>query len=104
MWLLAIAAFMVFTVIEARMQLPCKPPEKSATVTRVKPLLAITVSGAVACPGVYKIPRGSTIQDALQAAGGALPHANLKGVDLKQKLTRKRTLAIKALKTHPDMS
>ena len=44
--------------------------------------LVIDVRGAVSQPGVYALPPGSRLQDALQAAGGALPDADLGGLNL----------------------
>lgn len=38
--------------------------------------LVVQVSGAVDSPGVYSLPQGSRMQDAIQAAGGLLPAAN----------------------------
>ncbi len=35
------------------------------------------MSGAVARPGVYSLPQGSRLQDAIRAAGEALPDADL---------------------------
>ena len=40
------------------------------------PPLVIQVSGAVAQPGVYHLPPGSRVQDAIRAAGGLLPEAS----------------------------
>ena len=39
--------------------------------------LSVYVSGAVAQPGVYNLPQGSRVQDAIRAAGEALPDADL---------------------------
>lgn len=47
-------------------QLPEAPPEAGITVD---------VSGAVAQPGVYQLPAGSRVEDAIEAAGGFLPEA-----------------------------
>ena len=44
--------------------------------------LVVDVRGAVSQPGVYELPLGSRLQDALQAAGGALPGADLGGLNL----------------------
>lgn len=44
--------------------------------------LRIFVSGAVHVPGVYSLPPGSIIQDAISAAGGTLPTASLKSINL----------------------
>jgi competence protein ComEA len=46
------------------------------------PPLVVHVGGAVAQPGVYELPHGSRIQDAIQAAGGARPQAALEGLNL----------------------
>ena len=44
--------------------------------------LQVHVSGAVANPGVYCLPDGSRVHDALAAAGGASPQAALDLVNL----------------------
>src|SRR5215208_5207062 len=44
--------------------------------------LAIYVSGAVQAPGVYTLPAGSRVNDALKAAGGATGEADLEQINL----------------------
>jgi competence protein ComEA len=44
--------------------------------------LRIHVTGAVRDPGVYTLPPGSIIQDAIEAAGGALPQASIGSINL----------------------
>lgn len=44
--------------------------------------LVVHVSGAVASPGVVRLPAGARVDDALRAAGGALPEAELAAVNL----------------------
>jgi competence protein ComEA len=44
--------------------------------------LQVYVSGAVQEPGVYTLPSGSIIQDAIAMAGGALPDAPLDSINL----------------------
>ncbi len=44
--------------------------------------LVVDVRGAVTQPGVYELPPGSRVQDGIQAAGGALPDADLAGLNL----------------------
>ena len=44
--------------------------------------LVVHVAGAVAAPGVYQLPVGSRIQDALLAAGGLLPEADDQALNL----------------------
>lgn len=45
-------------------------------------LIAVHVKGAVAEPGLYWLAPGSRVDDAVQAAGGALPEADLDNVNL----------------------
>ena len=44
--------------------------------------LSVYVSGAVARPGVYRLPQGSRVQDAILTAGEALPGADLAALNL----------------------
>jgi competence protein ComEA len=45
------------------------------------PELMVDVAGAVRRPGVYKLPAGSRVEDALQRAGGARPRADLSAIN-----------------------
>lgn len=49
-------------------------------------LLKVHVTGAVALPGVYSFHDGDRVQDAIQAAGGALSGADLSSLNLAQRL------------------
>ena len=49
--------------------------------------LVVDVVGRVAKPGVFTLPAGSRIVDAIAAAGGALPHTDLTALDLARKLS-----------------
>jgi competence protein ComEA len=44
--------------------------------------LVVHVAGAVATPGVYQLPPGSRVQDAIAAAGGFLPEADRQVLNL----------------------
>lgn len=46
------------------------------------PLWVVQVEGAVVHPGVYSLPAGSRLKDAIQAAGGPLAEANLQSLNL----------------------
>jgi competence protein ComEA len=48
--------------------------------------LVVDVTGAVARPGVYRLPAGSRVDDAVQRAGGAGPRAELEAVNLAARL------------------
>jgi competence protein ComEA len=54
-------------------------PAATATVstTPTPPPLHVDVAGAVGAPGVYTLPTGSRVIDAIAAAGGALAEADL---------------------------
>lgn len=61
------------------------PPRGQAVTLSIPPTasgLVVYVSGAVQSSGVYTLPYGSRVQDALQAAGGARPEAYLGSLNL----------------------
>lgn len=49
-------------------------------------MLAVHVAGAVTNPGLYYVPTGSRIADALTKAGGALPDARIDSVNLAERV------------------
>jgi len=65
-----------------------RPPGQPVTLAEAPTPapVRVYVLGAVATPGVYALARGSIVEDALQAAGGALPNADLQGLNLAQGL------------------
>ncbi len=48
--------------------------------------VVVDVTGAVERPGVYRLPAGSRVDDAVQRAGGAAPKAQLEVVNLAARL------------------
>ncbi|HWN74003.1 MAG TPA: ComEA family DNA-binding protein [Solirubrobacterales bacterium] len=48
--------------------------------------LVVDVTGAVRRPGVYRMPTGSRVNDAVKRAGGATPQAELEAVNLAARL------------------
>jgi competence protein ComEA len=48
--------------------------------------VVVDVTGAVARPGVYRLPAGSRVNEAVQRAGGATPKAELESVNLAARL------------------
>lgn len=67
------------------------PPEPSK--------INVHVSGAVAAPGVYALPPGSLLQDALEAAGGGTADADLSDLNLAQPLAHGTRVTVRPLPT-----
>jgi competence protein ComEA len=49
--------------------------------------VVVDVAGAVADPGVYRLPAGSRVNDAVQRAGGATARASVESINLAARLT-----------------
>jgi len=52
-----------------------------ARSTPDKPQFSVYVSGAIRRKGMVKVPAGSRVSDAIEAAGGALPGADLESIN-----------------------
>ena len=61
---------------------PLAPPPSVVPVEVV-----VQVAGAVAQPGVYRLADGARVVDLVEAAGGALPEADLQALALASRLT-----------------
>jgi len=86
----AIAFSVVLTLLAAgALLLVSRSPRGAAIQLNPPPTpgpLVVHVAGAVASPGVYHLPAGSRIQDAITAAGGFLPEADQQALNLAAKL------------------
>jgi len=69
-------------VVQIATALPTPSPLPTSTTAPLR----VYVSGAVAHPDVYELLAGSIVKDAVTAAGGALPGADLARVNLAQQL------------------
>ncbi len=65
---------------------PTPPPTETPPPTPTPPPIVVYLCGAVAYPGVYALPAGARVVDALQAAGGADEGADLSQVNLARRL------------------
>jgi competence protein ComEA len=61
-------------------------PAEVAVSPSTGPLLVVAVAGKVRRPGVVRLPAGSRVADAIAAAGGAVPGAELGLVNLARKV------------------
>lgn len=59
-----------------------------------KELIEVKIEGAVKEPGWYDIPKGSLVIEGIREAGGALPQADLRGMDLGSSLEDKEEIWI----------
>ncbi len=87
---LALAGLVLLAGLGARQLTQHDPPpalvfRDGAGVTPGAPIL-IHVAGAVAQPGVYTLQGGDRVEDAVSAAGGALPDAKLDEINLARRL------------------
>jgi competence protein ComEA len=58
------------------------PPAPSAGKTPHAAAIFVHVAGAVRRPGLYELPLGARVADAIDAAGGAQPKADVDGLNL----------------------
>ena len=74
------------------------PPE-TVSIARQRQEITVEVSGAVILPGIYRLPPGSRVQDAVEQAGGLLPEADRKRINLDRLCTDGTRINIHYLKT-----
>lgn len=74
-------AFVLFRGIDERSAPPIVIEDAAAT----RPIV-VDVRGAVAKPGVYELPAGARVQDAVNASGGLSEDADLSTVNLARRL------------------
>ena len=61
--------------------------QKSETEEVEQDLITVDVKGAVKSPGIYDLPVGSRINDAVQKAGGLTENADSKSINLAQRIS-----------------
>ncbi len=65
-----------------------------ATSTTTAPVVVVHIAGAVARPGLYRLPAGSRVADGLEAAGGPRPRAELDRLNLAARLVDGQRVAV----------
>jgi competence protein ComEA len=80
---------------EPQLQLLTPAVETSANPTPAIPgTVRVDVTGAVIRPDVYRLPGGSIVKDAIQAAGGATEDADLARINLATELVDQQQLRV----------
>lgn len=69
----------------------------SSAVSGQPARVCVDVKGAVRHPGIYYFKRGSRIAEALKAAGGSLPNAEMKAVNLAKELADQQVVYVPAI-------
>ena len=65
--------------------------------------LRVYVCGAVANPAVYRLPPGSLVEDAIRAAGGASPEADLERINLARELEDQQQVYVPRMGEEPAL-
>ena len=79
---LAAGAVALLTGGDDAAQVRIVAPEPTAAATPAATDIRVQVSGAVMSPGVYSMNNGDRVMDAIAAAGGVDPGADLSGINL----------------------
>lgn len=64
--------------------------------------MRVHVSGAVADPGVFELPSGSIVKDAIEAAGGPSPQASLERLNLAAMVQEGQLITVPTLVPTPS--
>ena len=83
---IAAAAVMLLTGDDETAPVLVVAPEPTALSQPEAPDIRVQVSGAVVSPGVYTMSEGDRVMDAVAAAGGVRPNANLSAMNLARRI------------------
>ncbi|MCG0275551.1 MAG: helix-hairpin-helix domain-containing protein [Thermosediminibacteraceae bacterium] len=78
--------------------------ENTSKETTKPSKIVVHVAGAVKNPGVYELDEGCRVIDAIEAAGGQLPEADIAGINLAKKLHDEEKLYVPKLGESPANS
>jgi competence protein ComEA len=76
-------------------------PKPAATKSE---MIVVDVKGAVITPGIYSLPQGSRVDDAIKAAGGTASDVDLSAINLAERLNDGAALWIPDHTEQPDSS
>lgn len=75
---------------------PAEQQAPGGTAPGEQEMIVVHVAGAVKIPGVYTLPEGARVFEAVEAAGGALPDADLHALNLAEPLFDGRKVTVPA--------
>lgn len=78
-------------------------PTATPTPTPIPAPLRVYVTGAVQAPDVYSLPVGSLVKDAILAAGGPAPDADLERINLARQLEDQQQIYVPRRGTEPPV-
>lgn len=84
-----LAGILIGLLLAGGLWLVARSPQGQPVALRPPPTpepIVVHVIGAVARPGVYNLPTGSRVQDAVRAAGGLLAEADKEAINLAARL------------------
>ena len=87
-----VAIYALFQAFDAR----TAPPIVIEDAAGLRPVV-VDVRGAVEEPGVYELPPGARVQDAILEAGGLSPEADLSTINLARRLRDEEVVVVLAL-------
>jgi competence protein ComEA len=80
-------------------RLPLRPPVAIPTPAAAARVVKVHVVGAVARPGLYELPEGGRVADALEQAGGVLPLADVARLNLALRVRDGQQVVVPTLAT-----
>lgn len=89
-----------FDLLEAD---PPQPTETPKTENTVPEIVMVELKGQIAEPGVYELSTDSRVKDAIEAAGGILPSADSKAINLAMKVQDEMSIYIPAVGEEVDV-
>jgi len=98
-WLRTTLGVVIGIALMAFIQLTTSQPRGTPITITPAPTagLKVQVNGSVLHPGVYDLPPGSRVQDAISAAGGFLPDASMDNINLARPLKDGEAVQILAI-------
>jgi competence protein ComEA len=98
-WLRVVLGVAVGIALMAFIQLTTSQPRGTPITITPAPTIVykVQVDGSVAQPGVYDLPPGSRVQDAIAAAGGFLPDASMEQINLARPLKDGEALHVRSI-------